>query len=195
MWKKEDSSNWQYLGFGLRSLEQQHLSFIMVEIYFSLKRQEWLLLKIHIWILNIPEALEIFGNKFSLHQSPEVCEFWGYFNPFCFVILNYLFYSFFFRVPRIWRDMELLVKERKSKGVTAWGPQEMKLWQGIVCLSLRSCPWRQDKGPWVTSVLRDLLLLSRLFPTVQLYGKNTCVLLDECVYKISICDASKPEII
>lgn len=42
-----DNSNLQHLGlkaehppagFGLRSLEQQHLSFIMVEIYFSLKR-------------------------------------------------------------------------------------------------------------------------------------------------------------
>lgn len=154
MWKKEDNSNWQNLGLkvpehppagsGLRSLEQQHPSFIMVETYFSLKRQEWLLLKIHIWILNIPEALEIFGNKFSLHQSPEVCEFWGYFNPFCFVILNYLSLIIFLQGAKGLERYRVTGKREEKQGfcldVTAWGPQEMKLWQGMVCLSLRSFP-------------------------------------------------------
>lgn len=52
-----------------------------------------------------------------------------------------------------------------------------------------------DEGPWVNSVLTDPLLLPILFLTVQLHGKRTRVPLDEKVYKTSICDAFKPEII
>lgn len=58
-----------------------------------------------------------------------------------------------------------------------------------------SLSWRQGEGPWVTSVLTDLLLLSMLFPIVQLYGKSTSVPRDESVCKSSIWDALKPEII
>lgn len=47
----------------------------------------------------------------------------------------------------------------------------------------------------MNSVLTDPLLLPILFLTVQLHGKRTRVPLDERVYKTSICDAFKPEII
>lgn len=95
--------------------------------------------------------------------------------------------------------MELLVKERKSKGFVwmshspeASGNEVMTGWSLSVFEKLTL---GQDEGPWVNCGLTDLLLLSILFLTVQLHGKRTCVPLDESVYKTSICDAFKPEII